>query len=144
MRIYLAGALFTLAERNFNLDLANHLKALDNTVEVILPQASDKLFAGRENFEQLIFDYCRDEVIKADIIVAVLEGPDIDSGTCVELGIAYAHKKKIIGIRTDFRGSETEGLNIMVRKVIDHYLYFPNGYPSVAELAGSINQLLNG
>jgi nucleoside 2-deoxyribosyltransferase len=40
----------------------------------------------------------------AKIVIAWLDGPDVDSGTAVELGYAYAAKdKKIFGLLTDKR-----------------------------------------
>jgi len=35
------------------------------------------------------------QVNSAKIIVALLDGQDVDSGTCIELGYAYAKGKKI-------------------------------------------------
>jgi hypothetical protein len=40
---------------------------------------------------------------KADIIVAILDGSDIDSGVAAEIGYAFALNKKILGYRSDFR-----------------------------------------
>ncbi len=127
MRIYLAGALFSIAEQNFNQGLKDALLKLDSSLDIILPQDEAKIIFGKSDFENLVFKSCEEEVKKADIILTILEGPDIDSGTCIELGLAYALGKKVIGIRTDFRGSEIEGLNIMVRKVLSDYIYSIQG-----------------
>lgn len=143
MQVYLAGALFSIAERTFNQEFSSALKELNKELKVVLPQEQDQEALGKENFEQLIFDHCLEGVTKSDVIIAFLEGPDVDSGTCIELGIAYSLKKRIIGIRTDFRGSEIEGLNIMVRKVLDHYLYFPKESPGIRELARIANELIS-
>ena len=40
---------------------------------------------------------------EASVVVALLDGPDVDSGTAVEMGYAYAKGKKIFGLLTDFR-----------------------------------------
>jgi nucleoside 2-deoxyribosyltransferase len=40
---------------------------------------------------------------RAQIIIAILDGSDVDSGVASEIGYAYALKKKIIGYRSDFR-----------------------------------------
>lgn len=42
---------------------------------------------------------------KSDLILAVLDGSDADSGTSAEIGYAYGIGKKIYGYRTDFRYS---------------------------------------
>jgi hypothetical protein len=52
----------------------------------------------------------------ASIVVAVLDGADADSGTCWEVGFAYAKGIPILGIRTDFRGTgDMEGFNLMLK-----------------------------
>ncbi|MHA1673311.1 MAG: nucleoside 2-deoxyribosyltransferase [Promethearchaeota archaeon] len=49
----------------------------------------------------------RNEVllIQSDLILAILDGSDIDSGTAAEIGMGYVHHKKIYGYRGDFRWS---------------------------------------
>jgi nucleoside 2-deoxyribosyltransferase len=56
------------------------------------------------------------------VVIAILDGPDVDAGTCVEIGYAYANNKSIVGIRTDFRASEDRGVNLMVSKVCTHLI----------------------
>lgn len=116
-KIYLAGPLFSLAEREFNILFAQMLESKMKEVEVILPQERASKFLSLENGMRLIFEDCLKMVDEADIVVAVLDGPDADSGTSVELGYAYAIKAPIIGIRTDFRISEDKGLNLMLSNI---------------------------
>lgn len=40
---------------------------------------------------------------RADLVVAVLDGVDVDSGTASEIGFAYGLGKPVWGLRTDFR-----------------------------------------
>jgi nucleoside 2-deoxyribosyltransferase len=46
-----------------------------------------------------------DLITSADVIFAVLDGSDVDSGTAAEIGFGYAKGKKIYGYRSDFRYS---------------------------------------
>jgi nucleoside 2-deoxyribosyltransferase len=117
MKIYLAGPLFTLAEREFNERLAEAVQGGVTGVEVVLPQERAKVFLGRPDALQLIFKDCLEMVDACDLVLAILDGADSDSGTCVELGYAWARGKPVIGVRTDFRGSEDQGLNLMVSHV---------------------------
>jgi nucleoside 2-deoxyribosyltransferase len=58
----------------------------------------------------------------ADAVVAVLDGPDVDSGTAAEIGFAYALHKPIVGYRGDFRlASDNEGseVNLQVQHFIE-------------------------
>jgi nucleoside 2-deoxyribosyltransferase len=41
----------------------------------------------------------------ADSVLAILDGPDVDSGTAAEIGCAFARRKPILGYRGDFRVS---------------------------------------
>jgi nucleoside 2-deoxyribosyltransferase len=48
---------------------------------------------------------------RCDLVFAVLDGTDVDSGTAAEIGYAFARDKKIIGYRGDFRlSADNEGL----------------------------------
>jgi nucleoside 2-deoxyribosyltransferase len=47
----------------------------------------------------------KDLIIKSDLVLAILDGNDLDSGTSAEIGFAYGIGKKIIGYRGDFRKS---------------------------------------
>ena len=123
MQLYLAGPLFTQAERRWQRELANALRAHD--LRVFLPQddAGLPLFREPPDFHGA-FEACRDAIDRADAVVAVLDGSDADSGTAWECGYAHARGKPIVAIRTDFRGGEDQGLNLMLRRssaaVVEH------------------------
>jgi nucleoside 2-deoxyribosyltransferase len=96
MKIYLAGPLFTTAEQEFNRQLRDLLESAGH--EVWLPQEHEP----RERSAQAIFETDVTGLDSAEVVVANVEGPDPDSGTCWECGYAY-RKKPIILFRTDFR-----------------------------------------
>jgi nucleoside 2-deoxyribosyltransferase len=49
----------------------------------------------------------------ANMVVAVLDGVDVDSGTAAEIGYAFAKQKTIVGYRGDFRlSSDNEGATV--------------------------------
>lgn len=115
--IYLAGPLFTLAEKEFNVRFAKEIENRMQGFHVILPQERALNFLHLEDGLKLIFEDCLKMVTKSDIVLAILDGPDADSGTSVELGYAYAMKTPIVGVRTDFRISEEQGLNLMLSNI---------------------------
>ena len=116
-KIYLAGPLFNLAEKEFNVRFAEAIESRMKDVEVILPQERAPKFLHLENGMKLVFEDCLKMVAEADIVIAILDGSDADSGTGVELGYAYAVKTPIVGVRTDFRISEDRGLNLMLSSI---------------------------
>ncbi len=125
--IYLAGPLFTAAERQFNLDLANEIRQNCKTckVSVILPQVKADELKDDKDFKCKIYSYCLQAIDKSDLVLAILDGPDADSGTCIEMGYAYARKKPVIGIRTDLRSSEDRGVNLMVSNICNAFIWQP-------------------
>jgi nucleoside 2-deoxyribosyltransferase len=97
MKIYLAGPLFSTAERNFNSELAKLLRVKGH--QVWLPQEVEQ----RTMTPKQIFAKDVEGIDWADVVVANMDGPDPDSGTCWECGYAY-RKKPVVVFRTDFRG----------------------------------------
>lgn len=110
--VYVAGPLFSEAERTFLEKMVNTLAesaGLDPHKDFFLPHRDGgELGKGPERKD--IFDLDINEVNSADIIVALLDGQDSDSGTCIELGYANAKGKKIFGILTDFRSYSTSNV----------------------------------
>jgi len=57
----------------------------------------------------------------ADGVVAVLDGPDVDSGTAAEIGYAFARGKLIVGYRGDYRLSADNEASI-VNLQVEHFI----------------------
>jgi nucleoside 2-deoxyribosyltransferase len=101
MKLYFAGPLFSAAERDWNVALATALRGAGH--EIFLPQEQEpgKDAAG-------IFEVDVGGIDWADGLLAIMDGPDPDSGTCWEVGYAYG-KKPILLIRTDIRWLRSSG-----------------------------------
>lgn len=115
-RIYLAAPLFSDAERNYNSLIAAALR--ERLFTVHLPQdIGDSSAARDEESHRRIFEENLRALQEADIVVAIIDGADADSGTAWEMGYARALGKKIIALRTDFRqvGSR-ERVNLMLEQ----------------------------
>ncbi len=107
-RIYVAGPLFSEAEKRYNEYLSKCLE--DMGFETFLPQRdgyelSELLANGdSESFAMgKIFKRDISEIQKSDIVVFVMDGRVPDDGACVEIGYAYAMGKECIGLKTDPR-----------------------------------------
>jgi nucleoside 2-deoxyribosyltransferase len=133
MKIYLAGPLFTTAERDFNVRLAALLREVGHLVW--LPQDNeDRDFSAREIFEKDV-----EGIDWADAVVANMDGPDPDSGTCWECGYAY-RKKPVIIFRTDFRTGDDPTkapYNLMLTESANIHLNVP--FTSTENLAKLID-----
>lgn len=115
-KIYLAGPLFTHAELEYNCKLKDML--LKNEFSVFLPQEdAEDTTSEREN-QEAIFNKCMEGINSSELVVAILDGVDVDSGTAWEIGYAYAKGKPVIGLRTDFRTLSDGIVNLMVEMAI--------------------------
>lgn len=108
-RAYVAGPLFNDGERATDWALA--MACTRAGYSSYVPHVD----GGRRTPENEDGLYARDlEELKAcDVVVANLEGVDVDSGTAWEIGYAVALGKRVYGFRTDSRY-----LNLMVEKSV--------------------------
>jgi nucleoside 2-deoxyribosyltransferase len=124
MKIYFAGPLFTAAERTFNRRVRDLLEKKYKH-EVWLPQEHEPRKRGAKE----IFLMDVSGLDSCDVVVANMDGPDPDSGTCWECGYAYK-KKPVVVYRTDFRASgdtKTTPYNLMLTESADVKLDLPFG-----------------
>lgn len=125
-KIYIAGPLFSLHEKQFLELIVNFLskriKGLDSERDFFLPHrdAGDLgIIDEKEEPSKKKDMFSKDLKFldEVEIVIAVLDGVDVDSGTAVELGYAYSKKKKIFGVLSDhraFKNSKIKDLNNMV------------------------------
>jgi nucleoside 2-deoxyribosyltransferase len=142
MMIYLAGPVFTLAERRFNEELAGELERLCPSCQVFLPQRYDKEFQNAPDFSQRMFACLMGALDNYEVVVAILDGPDTDSGTSFEMGYARGRGKRVIGVRTDFRGSEDHRANLMLSNACSDLVTEPSTITTIERLAERIVQVL--
>jgi nucleoside 2-deoxyribosyltransferase len=96
MKIYFAAPLFTTAERAWNAEVARGLRSAGH--EVFLPQEQEPGLDGPGIFASDLAG-----IDGADGLVAIMDGPDPDSGTSWEVGYGFASRKAIVLVRTDIR-----------------------------------------
>jgi nucleoside 2-deoxyribosyltransferase/predicted secreted protein len=115
-RVYLAAPLFSEAERAYNLSITGQLR--NDFFDVYLPQEAGDDSHTRNKDEQVrIFSENLKALEDSDLIVAIIDGADADSGTAWEMGYAYARGKPVIALRTDFRRSgNDEKVNLMLEE----------------------------
>jgi nucleoside 2-deoxyribosyltransferase len=84
----------------------------------------------------------QDGIDRADAILAILDGVDVDSGTASEIGYAFARNKRILGYRGDFRlSADNEGS--VVNLQVEYFIRASGGdiVSSVAELEETFSRL---
>jgi nucleoside 2-deoxyribosyltransferase len=126
--IYFAAPLFTQAEWQWNQRLATELQT--RGLNITLPQSSAyPMLKGEERFDaQNLFQSNLAALEATDIVLAVLDQADPDSGTSWECGYAFKAGRPIIGLRTDIRGGgdTPEGsVNLMLLRSCKEFINVP-------------------
>jgi len=149
--VYLAGPLFSLAERTFNHNLKQMLKPF---FDVYLPQEDGGLIVNMINAgmppelaSQKVFDIDVRAMNECDLLLIILDGRTIDEGAAFELGYAHAKGKPCYGLKTDFRQLLSFGNNPMIDgplerifESVDELLNWANSY---AERLNNNNEAKN-
>jgi nucleoside 2-deoxyribosyltransferase len=136
MKIYLAGPLFTTAEREFNTKLAGLLRKAG--YDVWLPQEHEQ----HEPTAAGTFLKDVEGLEWAEVVVANMDGPDPDSGTCWECGYSY-QKKPVIVFRTDFRTGDDPKkarYNLMLTESATERLFLP--FADTEAVAKKLHEIL--
>ena len=134
MKVYFSGPLFTAAERAWNAEVTAALRAAGH--ELFVPQEKEPgLDAAR------IFAADRGGIDRADVLVAIVDGADPESGTAWEVGYAYGTGKPTVLVRTDMRdlAGDTGTFNPMVAESATVRLDLP-----AASTADVIAAILDG
>jgi nucleoside 2-deoxyribosyltransferase len=137
-----AGRLF-MHQSLFPLLLKNHIQIIDPwslTPDSLIKSVTDLPYSllRKEKWQELntlIAENNCKGIIAADALLAIVDGPDVDSGTAAEIGFAAAHNKLIIGYRNDFRqAGDNEGAIINLQ--VQHFIYASGG-----KILNSLTQL---
>jgi len=106
MRTYIAGPLFSDQDRSKLEEIAALVTKAGFSVYLPHKHGGDlgsvRIPYGRKNVRNTIFRRDVLEIKRANVLVALLDGPDVDSGTAVEMGIAYEIGIPVVGLKTDF------------------------------------------
>ena len=136
MNVYLASPLgFAESTKPFMLELENLLSNIGITLvnpwrnplgtefekAYMITEQHDRMEALRLLNKQI--GISNEEALRrCDLVIAVLDGIDVDSGTASEIGFAYALQKRILGLRTDFRmigDNEASDINLQLQYWIE-------------------------
>ena len=114
--VYIAGPLFDDHERNYLESIAEIFE--NRGYKTFLPHRDAGVVSDQytEDEKKKIFTTDLNALKQADIIVALLTGRDVDSGTAAEIGYAFANNKRLIGIDAN----NVKFLNIFIWGLMDN------------------------
>lgn len=104
MKAYLANGLFGMADRLFNTIIATSIRKEIKGVELYVPQENDAINDKSAYADSItIAGADMDKLEESDILIAVIDGVEIDSGVAAEIGAFYMTGKPIFALYTDVR-----------------------------------------
>lgn len=106
-QIYLAGPLFSEAKQAWHRSTKARIQA-ETGRKVIWPYElldQPEIATWGDDAPRRVMERCRDAMAACSLVVALLDGPQVDDGTAWEIGFAHARCIPVIGIRTDFRAA---------------------------------------
>ena len=118
-KIYIAGPLFNVHEKKYLEEIAEVLEG--NGYDCFLPHRDQtgidpedlKNNDMSQSTKDIIFQTDVQALDKSDLVVALVTGQDIDSGTASEIGYMYANNKPVIALTAEerrYRNLFTEGM----------------------------------
>ena len=140
--IYIAAPLFSEMERVY----------IDKIVDIVSEKLELKLWDDfyiphRDNdddaFDSEIYNKNIEYLNHCDIMIAVLDGKDVDSGTAFEIGYFGAQNKVVLGLLTDKRSYDEEGdLNTKLNTMILCSLNSENIFDYIDDLIDTLYDIL--
>ncbi|WP_286925150.1 MULTISPECIES: nucleoside 2-deoxyribosyltransferase [Lysinibacillus] len=130
MKAYLANGLFSLGDRLVNEQLAVAIRDAISSIELYVPQENDAINDKTAYADSLAIAQADLEMLqKSDVLVAVLDGVEIDSGVAAEIGAFAMLDRPIIGVFTDVRQQGRDNMQkieALVRDGIENQFVYRN------------------
>jgi nucleoside 2-deoxyribosyltransferase len=130
MKAYLANGLFSEADRMYNEHLAKLLRTEFKELDLFVPQEAGEINDKNSYADSLmIAGWDTQKLIESDVLIAVLDGVEIDSGVSAEIGIFSVTGKPIIGLYTDVRqfGRDNEKkINALIKDGTENQFMYRN------------------
>ncbi|MEK5332573.1 MULTISPECIES: nucleoside 2-deoxyribosyltransferase [unclassified Lysinibacillus] len=130
MKAYLANGLFSLGDRLVNERLASAIRQAIPDIELYVPQENDAINDKTAYADSLAIAEADLAMLqKSDVLVAVLDGVEIDSGVAAEIGAFAMLNRPIVGVFTDVRQQGRENMmkiEALIRDGIENQFVYRN------------------
>jgi nucleoside 2-deoxyribosyltransferase len=136
--VYIAHRLFAAHDRALAAGLAERLAGKIGTERVFLPFCdTDEEDLVAEVKGRRLFELDRERLGHLDAMLALLHGPSLDDGVCMEIGFAAARGVPVVVLTTDFQtytlteqGSPLDFPDPLIQAVATHVVRIPRLGPA--------------
>lgn len=104
MKAYLANGLFGMGDRLLNSLIASEIRKEIQGINLYVPQENDAINDKSSYADSIVIAKAdMDKLRESEILIAVIDGVEIDSGVASEIGAFYMMDKPIFALYTDIR-----------------------------------------
>lgn len=103
MKGYLANGLFSKADIMYNSYVASVLRQEFYSFDLFLPQEAEINDKNSYADSVMIAELDTQKLLEADVLIAMIDGVEIDAGVATEIGIFSTTGKPIFAVYTDVR-----------------------------------------
>lgn len=111
MKAYLANGLFSIGDRYVNEQIAKALREAVDGIALYVPQENDAI-NDKSSYADSLAIAAADlaHLQESDVLIAVLDGVEVDSGVAAEIGVFSTFNRPIVALFSDVRqqGRENE------------------------------------
>lgn len=140
--IYFAAPLFAQSDLFYNQHLVKKIRELPADLTVYLPQENDGINDKSAYADSKMIALAdTEEMIKSDLMIALLDGLTIDAGVASEIGVAYAKGIPILALYTDSRqqGADNQKKLAALKTPAENQFHYLNLYTvGLVKLNGAI------
>lgn len=129
--LYFAAPLFAQSDLLYNQYLVKKIRALSPDLTIYLPQENAGINDKSAYADSKMIALAdTEEVLKSDLMIALLDGLTIDAGVASEIGVAYAKGIPVIGLYTDSRqqGAENQQKLAALQTPAENQFHYLNLY----------------
>lgn len=104
MKAYLANGLFSTGDRLLNELIAKEVRLGIPSIDLYVPQENDAI-NDKEGFANSL-DIAKadlEKLMESDVLIAVIDGVEIDAGVAAEIGVYSTYNRPIIALYSDVR-----------------------------------------
>ncbi|MBO0460033.1 nucleoside 2-deoxyribosyltransferase [Enterococcus hulanensis] len=140
--IYFAAPLFSQSDLLYNQHLVKKIREIDANLTIYLPQENAGINDKSAYADSKMIALAdTEEVLKSDLMVALLDGLTIDAGVASEIGVAYAKGIPVIALYTDSRqqGADNQQKIAALQTPAENQFHYLNLYTvGLIKLNGTI------
>lgn len=104
MKAYLANGLFSIGDRYVNEVIARELRAAIPQIDLYVPQENDAINDKNAYADSLaIAEADLNSLKESDVLIAVIDGVEMDSGVAAEIGAFAMLNRPIVALFSDVR-----------------------------------------